>query len=75
MEVWKAPDCSLTSANSLKVKKLKHSLSDSEILGQELSELLAEAMRMKDQIHKDLDTIPVSTKKLQDPAWDQDCNR
>ena len=68
MEVWKAPNCSLTFANSLKVKKLEHNLSPHEILGQELSELIAEAMRIRDQIHKDLDTILVSTQKLQNPG-------
>ena len=68
MEVLKARNCSLTLANSLKVKRLEHSLSPYEILGQELSELIAEAMRMRDQIHKDLDTIPVRTQKLQIPG-------
>lgn len=68
--IWryhKPPNHSLTFANSLKVKKLEHNLSPYEILGQELSELIAEAMRMRDQIHKDLDNIPVSTQKLQNP--------
>ena len=52
----------------MKVKRLDHHLSSYEILGQELSELIAEAMQMRDQIHKDLDTIPVSAQMLQNPG-------
>lgn len=64
LEAGKALNCLITLADASKVKKLEHSLGPYEILGQELSELLAEAMRMRVQIHKDPDTIPVSTYKL-----------
>ena len=63
-EAWQAPNQLSDISDSPKVKKLKHSLSAYNILGQELSELLAEAMRMKDHMHQELDTIQVSTHKL-----------
>ena len=69
LEVWQAPNQLFDISDSLKVKKLTHNLTQYRILGQELSELLAEAMRMKDYMRQELDTIPVSLHKLQKPEF------